>query len=284
MFYNLHRSTKIIPPGCEILPAGIHEYPFTFLVPKNLPPSLKAPLGEVNHRLRASIKRPGHVPTLFYRMTKSDAQIKKTLTVHNSDHTTAHSETVRMRDPDDPPEYSPSNRLEWSGQRRDGQIDWMLQGPASVHISHRIDLLARMKMAPGYGAVASTTVDLVQEEKYLAKPDPTVWTFPIEQVDEEDGDELGSASDDGFPETRTTGVSLKQSVVLTNLETHCREKVVLLLIHTDVSECILLNLSPRLSLLPLMPLPTQRGSHTTSLCRYLFRITIVYSFQHIHHR
>ena len=224
MFYNLHRSTKLIPPGYETLPTGTHEYPFTFLVPKNLPPSLKAPLGEVNHRLRATIKRPGHVPTLFYKMTKADTSVKKSLIVHNSDHTSPHTEDFRS--PQDPPEYSASNRVEWSGQRRNGQIDWMLQAPKSVHISHRIDLLARITIAKGYGAVDSTTVDLVQEEKYLAKPDPTVWTFPIEQVNEDDGEEGGSASDDGFPETVTSGVSLKQSVVLTNLDRHRREKVV----------------------------------------------------------
>jgi hypothetical protein len=162
-------------------------------------------------------------------MTKADASIKKSLVVHNSDHTAPHPDDIRHGGgPLDPPEYSASNRLEWSGQRRNGQIDWLFQAPASVHISHRIDLLARIKMAMGYGAVVSTTVDLVQEEKYLAKPDPTVWTFPIEQVNEDDGDDGGSASDDGFPETRTTGVSLKQSVVLTNMDSHRREKVSLL--------------------------------------------------------
>jgi hypothetical protein len=159
-------------------------------------------------------------------MTKADASTKTSLIVHNSDHTAQNPEGARHGGPEDPPEYSPSNRLEWSGQRRNGQVDWLLQAPASVHISHRIDVMARIKMAPGYGAVSTATVDIMQEEKYLAKPDPTVWTFPIEQVNEEDGDDMGSASDDGFPETRTTGVSLKQSVVLTNLESHCRKKVI----------------------------------------------------------
>ena len=226
MFYNLHRSAKHIPLDQATLPVGMHEYPFTFLVPKNLPPSLKAPLGEVNHRLRASIKRHGHVPTLFYRMTKADTSTKMSLIVHNSDHTAKNPEDVRHGGPEDPPEYSPSNRLEWAGQRRNGQVDWLLQAPANVHISHRIDVMARIKMAPGYGAVSAATVDIMQEEKYLAKPDPTVWTFPIEQINEEDGDDMGSTSDDGFPETRTTGVSLKQSVALTNLESHCRKKVI----------------------------------------------------------
>jgi Arrestin (or S-antigen), N-terminal domain len=226
VYYNLHRSTKVIPLGCAGLSPGIHEYPFTFMVPRNLPPSLKAPLGAVNHRLRARVKRVGHVPNLLYRMTGGAATSKIPLIVHNSDHTSPHDETFRPSSQDDPPAYS-SNRRQWSGQRRNGQIDWSLQGPTSVHISHRIDILAKLRIAKGYGAVDSATVDLVQVEKYQAEPDPTVWTFPIEQMtDEEEG---ASGSDDGFPETRTTGVRLKQAAALapfgTGLNSHCREKV-----------------------------------------------------------
>lgn len=78
--------------------------------------------------------------------------------------------------------------------------------------------------------VDSATVDLIQVEKYQAEPDPTVWTFPIEQMSEDDDDDIASGSDDGFPETRTTGVSLKQAVALGPfgnhaLSSHCREKV-----------------------------------------------------------
>jgi hypothetical protein len=210
-----------------VVPVGLHEYPFTFLVPRNLPPSLKAPLGAVNHRLRARVKRVGHVPNLLYKMTGVSTMAKVPLTVHNSDHTSPQRETNRPASPDDPPAYS-SNRRQWSGQRRNGQIDWSLQGPASVHMSHRIDVLAKLRIAKGYGVVDSAIVDLIQVEKYQAEPDPTVWTFPIEQVSEDD--DIASGSDDGFPETRTTGVSLKQAVALTPfgnpaLTSHCREKV-----------------------------------------------------------
>jgi hypothetical protein len=226
VYYNLHRSTKNIPPGHATLPAGVHKYPFTFLVPKNLPPSLKAPLGEVNHRLRASIKRPGHVPSLFYRMAGTTGSTKLSLIVHNSDHTTPKQYTRRSPSQNDPPAYSVSMRREWSGQRRNGQIDWLVQGPSSVHISHRADVLAKLNIAKGYGVVKSATVDLLQVEKYQAQPDTTVWTFPMEPLRDED--DLASGSDDGFPETRTSGVSLKNSLALTplgGLSCHSREKV-----------------------------------------------------------
>jgi hypothetical protein len=160
-------------------------------------------------------------------MTGASALTKVCLTVHNSDHTAPKGETFRPASPNDPPAYS-SNRRQWSGQRRNGKIDWALQGPASVHISHRIDVLAKLRIARGYGVVDSATVDLIQVEKYQAEPDPTVWTFPIEQMNEDD--DMASGSDDGFPETRTTGVSLKQAVALTPFGNHavssrCREKV-----------------------------------------------------------
>lgn len=215
--------------GNATIPTGVHEYPFTFLVPRNLPPSLKAPLGAVTHRIRASVKRPGHVPALFYKIAGATGSTKVYLIVHNSDHTTPHVGTYRPASPDDPPAYS-SNRREWSGRRRNGQIDWSLQGPASAHMSHRIDVLAKLRIARGYGVVNSAIVDLVQVEKYQAAPDPTVWTFPIRNQDSDD-DDTASGSDDGFPETRTTGVSLKQGVALSpvggSVETHCREKVYL---------------------------------------------------------
>ena len=141
-------------------------------------------------------------------MTGASAATKVSLTVHNSDHTSPTRETYRPASPNDPPAYS-SNRRQWSGQRRNGKIDWSLQGPASVHISHRIDVLAKLRIARGYGVVDSATVDLIQVEKYQAEPDPTVWTFPIEQMNEDD--DMASGSDDGFPETRTTGVIFETS-------------------------------------------------------------------------
>lgn len=135
---------------------------------------------------------------------------------------------MRAISPDDPPAYS-SNRLEWAGQRRNGQIDWVLQGPANVHISHRIDVMAKLTLARGYGVVQSATVDLVQIEKYQAEPDPSVWTYPVRREDFEDEDEdVNSSSDDGFPETRSRGVTLKQGVSLAPLggpNGHTREKV-----------------------------------------------------------
>jgi len=230
VYYNLHRAVKRIPPGEVPLPAGIYEYPFIFHIPKNLPPSLKTPLGEVYHRLRASLKRPGHVPTLLYRIAKADACTKLALTVHNSDHTTfpqTPDRTVRAASPGDPPAYS-SNRLEWCGQRRNGQIDWVVQAPASTHISHRADVLAKITMAKGYGIVESATVDLVQIERYQAEPDPTVWTYPVRRELFEEDDDINSSSDDGFPETRSRGISLRQGVSLAPLggaAAHTREKV-----------------------------------------------------------
>jgi len=160
-------------------------------------------------------------------MTGASASTKIVLTVHNSDHTSPKNVTYRSASPDDPPAYS-SNRRQWSGQRRNGQIDWLLQGPASAHISHRIDVLAKLRIARGYGIVDSATVDLIQVEKYQAEPDPRVWTFPIEAMNEDD--DMASGSDDGFPETRTTGLTLKQAISLTpghnsTLTSHCREKV-----------------------------------------------------------
>jgi hypothetical protein len=233
VYYNLHRAVKRIPPGEITLPAGVYEYPFIFQIPKNLPPTLKTPLGEVYHRLRASLKRPGHVPSLLYRIAKADASTKKALVVHNSDHTKVlrnSDRTVRATSPDDPPAYS-SNRLEWCGQRRNGQIDWVVQGPASAHISHRLDVLAKLTMAKGYGIVQSATVDLLQIEKYQAEPDPNVWTnYNVHQEEEEEEYDVNSSSDDGFPETRTKGITLKQGVSLGPLggaNGHTREKVFL---------------------------------------------------------
>ena len=229
VYYNLHRAIKRIPPGETTLTAGVYEYPFIFQVPKNLPPSLKTPLGEVYHRLRASLKRPGHVPSLLYRIAKAAAHTKIALIVHNSDHTKQHNSdrTIRATSPDDPPAYS-SNRLEWCGQRRNGQIDWVVQGPASAHISHRIDVLAKLTMAKGYGIVQSATVDLLQVEKYQAEPDPNVWTYPVSREESQDEYDVNSSSDDGFPETRTRGITLKHGVSLVPLggpNGHTREKV-----------------------------------------------------------
>jgi hypothetical protein len=84
-----------------------------------------------------------------------------------------------------------------------------------------------LTIAKGYGIVDSAAVDLLQVEKYQAEPDPTVWTFPIEQMT--DDEDIASCSDDGFPETRTTGVRLKNAVALAplgGLSCHTREKVV----------------------------------------------------------
>jgi hypothetical protein len=144
-------------------------------------------------------------------MTGAGTTFKMPLIVHNSDHTSPQDSTYRPASADDPPAYS-SNRREWSGQRRNGQIDWTVQGPASAHISHRVDVLAKLKIARGYGVVNSATVDLVQVEKYQAEPDPTVWTFPIEPMNDED--DFASGSDDGFPERRIRGVHVKQAVAL----------------------------------------------------------------------
>lgn len=159
-------------------------------------------------------------------MTGAGTIFKKPLIVHNSDHTTPQDATYRPASADDPPAYS-SNRREWSGQRRNGQIDWSVQGPASAHISHRVDVLAKLKIARGYGVVDSATVDLVQVEKYQAEPDPTVWTFPVEPMNNDD--DFASGSDDGFPERTTRGVSVKQAVALTpfggGLSSRTREKV-----------------------------------------------------------
>lgn len=227
VYYNLHRSRKLIPLGNTTLSAGVHEYPFVFQVPRNLPPSLDAPLGAVNHRLRASVKRTGPVPTLLYKMTRTRATIKHPLVVYNSDHTSPSKGTYRPASPDDPPAYS-SNRRQWTGNRRNGQIDWSIQGPASVHLSQRVDVLAKLRIAKGYGVVKSASVDLVQAEKYQTEPDPTVWTFPVERMGEDtEEDETASGSDDGFPETTTTGVRLKKAVALTPIHggTHCRENV-----------------------------------------------------------
>jgi hypothetical protein len=102
--------------------------------------------------------------------------------------------------------------------------------------------LAKLRIAQGYGVVDSATVDLVQVEKYQAEPDPTVWTFPIEPMDEDD--EFASSSDDGFPETRTRGVSLKQAVALIPFGggfSHTREKVRLIELRTNDSVLNLLN-------------------------------------------
>jgi Arrestin (or S-antigen), N-terminal domain len=210
----------------------VHQYPFTFHVPKNLPPSLKTPMGEVNHRLRASLKRPGHVPNIIYKMARAKGYVKSPLIVYNSDHTSPHDHSHNSLDPTDPPAYRPSNRREWCGQRRNGQIDWLLQGPASVHLSSRVDIVAKLKISKGHGVVSTATVDLQQVEKYKAEPDPTVWTFPIQRVDGDDDEDdgNGSGSDDGFPETRVSGVTLKQAVVfnpygVNGLNAHCRENV-----------------------------------------------------------
>jgi hypothetical protein len=95
-----------------------------------------------------------------------------------------------------------------------------------VYLSHRADVLAKLNIAKGYGVVKSATVDLLQVERYQAEPDPTVWTFPMEPLGNED--DIASGSDDGFPETRSTGVTLKNSIALAplgGLSCHSREKV-----------------------------------------------------------
>jgi hypothetical protein len=270
------------------IPTGVHEYPFTFLAPRNLPPSLKAPLGAVNHRIRASIKRQGHVPTLFYKIAGTTGTAKVNLIVHNSDHTAPQVGTYRPASPDDPPAYS-SNRREWSGRRRNGQIDWSLQGPASAHMSHRIDVLAKIRIAQGYGTVDSATVDLVQVEKYQAAPDPTVWTYPIRHQVSDD-DDTASGSDDGFPETRMTGVSLKQGVALSpvggSVETHCREKVFFPIFsyQTNFSDLNLSNQSPKLSLLRQIPVQILQDSLTISPYLFLYPAMALDFFQPTHPR
>jgi hypothetical protein len=159
-------------------------------------------------------------------MAGTTGSTKLNLIVHNSDHTTPHEYPQGNISEDAPPAYCPSMRREWSGQRRNGQIDWLVQGPSSVHISHRADVLAKLNIAKGYGVVKSATVELLQVEKYQAEPDTSVWTFPMELSKEED--DIASGSDDGFPETRSTGVSLKNSIALAplgGLSCHSREKV-----------------------------------------------------------
>lgn len=219
---------KVIPLGVGPLSAGSHSFPFTFLVPRNLPPSLFASYGAVNHRIRARVKRVGHVPNLLCRM-KGAATARINLVVHNSDHSMPNEALFhRPASPDDPPAYS-SNRRQWSGQRRNGAIDWSIQGPDSAHISHRIEVLAKLRIATGYGTVSSATVDLVQAERYVAEPDPTVWTFPIQEQLTDDDSEIAWGSDDGYPETRTSGVKLRKSIALApfgaNRSGICRENV-----------------------------------------------------------
>ena len=194
------------------LSQGNHSFPFTFHVPRNLPPTLFASYGAVNHRIRARIKRAGSVPNLLHRM-KGAATTRVNLVVHNSDHHLQHQEPFnRPESPDDPPAYS-SGRRQWSGKRRNGAIDWSIQGPECAHISHRVEILANLRIAKGYGTVSSATVDLVQAEKYVAEPDPTVWTYPLQE--QMTDDETASGSDDGYPETRTMGVKLKKAVAIT---------------------------------------------------------------------
>ena len=130
-----------------------------------------------------------------------------------------------------------------------------------MHISHRIDVLAKLTIAKGYGTLNSATVELYQVEKYQASPDPNVWTYPVEAVNDED--DVPSGSDDGFPETRTMGVSLKQAVALTpfggGLNTHCREKVFSFSeMLTNDSDLNLLNQSQKLFHLHLIPTQIQR--------------------------
>jgi hypothetical protein len=143
---------------------------------------------------------------------KGATTVRVNLVVHNSDHHLQHQETNRPESFDDPPAYS-SGRRQWSGKRRNGAIDWAVQGPESAHISHRVELLAKLRIAKGYGTVSSATVDLVQAEKYVAEPDPTIWTYPLQ--DQMTDDETASGSDDGYPETRTMGVKLKKAVAMT---------------------------------------------------------------------
>ena len=159
---------------------------------------------------------------------KGMATARVNLVVHNSDHHLPRDGPFhRPASPDDPPAYS-SNRRQWSGQRRNGAIDWSIQGPDSAHISHRAEVLAKLRIAAGYGTVLSATVDLVQCEKYVAEPDPKVWTFPLQQ-EQMTEDELESGSDDGYPETRMTGVKLRKAIALTpfggNHSGICRENV-----------------------------------------------------------
>ena len=163
-------------------------------------------------------------------MAGAGAKAKVPLIVFNSDHVTPPDGTEgthRPASPQGPPAYS-VNRREWSGNRSEGHIDWIVQGPDSVQMGHRIDLMAKVKIAKGCGVVDSATVSLVQVEKYQAEPDPTVWTYPVEPLN--DGDDLDSSSDDGFPEVRTSGVKLKHAAsfdggIATTLRKHSREKV-----------------------------------------------------------
>jgi len=238
VYYNLHRATKVIPPGMATMPIGVHEFPFTFQIPRHLPPSLKTPMGEVSHRLRASIKRPSQVSTMFHRIAGAGGTVKIPLTVFNSSNTGEefiHRPISPTRMDDDLPAYEEPTRREWSGQRRNGKIDWLLQAPSVISIGEKIDIVAKLKIVTGYGSVTSSTVDLVQIEKYKAEPDKNAWSFPIERTSpvsgggsDEDGDGE-DVSDDGFPETRTTGLNLRQAIALTpfggTLNTHCREKV-----------------------------------------------------------
>jgi len=159
---------------------------------------------------------------------KGTATARVNLVVHNSDHQLPRDGPFhRPASPDDPPAYS-SNRRQWSGQRRNGAIDWSVQGPDSAHISHRIEVLAKLRIAAGYGVVSSATVDLVQSEKYVAEPDLKVWSIPRQQEEMTD-DETESGSDDGYPETRMTGVKLRKAIALTpfggNHSRICREHV-----------------------------------------------------------
>jgi hypothetical protein len=98
----------------------------------------------------------------------------------------------------------------------------------STYISQRVDVLAKLNVERGGGTVTSATVDLVQIERYLAEPDPTVWTYPVRKTEGEGEEEDDFSSDDGFPEVRSSGVSLRKGMSLVPLGgsgSHCREKV-----------------------------------------------------------
>jgi hypothetical protein len=133
--------------------------------------------------------------------------------VHNSDHHTHDGPFHRPAGPGSPPAYT-SGRRQWSGKRRDGAIDWAVQGPDCAHISHRIEVLAKLRITKGYGAVSSATVDLVQAEKYVTEPDLKAWPYPVQQ--DEMTDEEGS--DDGYPETVMPGIKLRQGVNFNRLD------------------------------------------------------------------
>jgi hypothetical protein len=124
---------------------------------------------------------------------------------------------------------------------------------------------------------------------YQAAPDPTVWTYPFRNQVSDD-DDTASGSDDGFPETRMTGVSLKQGVALSpvggSVETHCREKVSspISSYQTNYSDLNLSNQSLKLSLLLQIQVQILQDSLTTSPYLFLYPPMAQDYFQRTHHR